>query len=59
MSDSVTDLTADTKVFIPLGFSYFVTTCNLIGFLFVFHVMDIHNIVQLGEVKWKKKNLFK
>ena len=42
------------KVF-TLRFSYFfcITTCNLYGFLFGFHVMDIHKIVQIGEVKWK------
>ena len=31
-----------------------ITTCYLNGFLFGFHVIDIHKIVQIGEVKWKK-----
>jgi hypothetical protein len=39
----------------PLAFSLFcgITTCNLNGFLFGFHVMDVHKMVQIGEVKWK------
>ena len=38
----------------PLAFFLFgcITTCNLNRFLLVFHVMDIHKIVQIGEVKW-------
>jgi hypothetical protein len=41
------------KVFIPLVCFLLscITTCNLNGFLFGFHVMDIHKIVQIGEVK--------
>ena len=41
------------KVFTPLAFFLFccITTCNLNLFLFGFHVMEIHKIVQIGEVK--------
>jgi hypothetical protein len=43
------------KVFIPPWcFSYFVA----LQLVFVFHVIDIHKIVQIGEVKLKN-NLFK
>jgi hypothetical protein len=37
----------------PLVFFIFcyITNCNLNVFLFGFHVMDIHNIVLIGEVK--------
>ena len=44
-------------VFIKVWGFCCITTCNLKGFLFGFHVTDIHKIVQIGEVKWKK-NLF-
>ena len=40
------------KVFIPLAiFSYFVALQPLNVCLFLFNVMDIHKIVQIGEVK--------
>jgi hypothetical protein len=35
-----------------------ITTCNLNGFLFGFNVMNIHKIVQIGEVKVKKISCF-
>jgi hypothetical protein len=40
----------------PMVFYLFccITTCNLNRFLFVFHVMDTHKIVQIGEVKFQK-----
>ena len=48
------------KVFIPLAFFVFccITTCNLNRFLFGFHVMDIHKIVQIGEIKLLFKIIF-
>ena len=44
------------KVFTPLAFFLFcfIATCNLNGFLFGFLVVDIHKIVQIGEVKCRK-----
>ena len=42
------------KVFIPLG--VYITICNWNRF--GFNVMDIHKIVQIGQVKWKKNFFF-
>jgi hypothetical protein len=36
--------------FSPLALFCFITTCNLNGFLFGFHVMDMHKIVKNYEL---------